>query len=315
MPAILLTGAAGQGKTHAAIVQVKQLLAQKLFGKIWGLLPTDLQISSFRERLLLEIGDAGHFGVEFFDFYDLYARLLERAEQAQRQVKDAARFRILMAVLADVGDDLQHFGGIAKMPGFVALVADFMKELKQAEITPEAFSAICTTAKDADLSAIYSSYQAFLRGRDLVDGDGEGWLALAHAEDLPSDRLDVDLLIVDGYDQFNLVQARLLARLAELIPTCTLTLTYEAERAQTAHRRFAQTRDRLLQAATTPIWHERSVGDMIEQPPAERQPSLRYLTAHLFDVHCKPIRNDGALTLMEAPSPQREVPYVLRTVN
>src|SRR5258708_356101 len=221
MPAILLTGAAGQGKTHAAIVQVKQLLAQKLFGKIWVLLPTDLQISTFRDRMLLDIGDAAHFGVEFFDFYDLYARLLEIAEQPQRRGKDAARFGILRAVLAEVSRDLQHFGGIAEMPGFVALVADFMKELKQAEITPEAFSAICTTAKDADLSAIYSSYQAFLRGRDLVDGDGEGWLALAQAEDLTPDRLDVDLLIIDGYDQFHLFQPRFFPPLSEPIPPST----------------------------------------------------------------------------------------------
>src|SRR5258708_30751555 len=126
MPAILLTGAAGQGKTHAAIVQVRQLLAQKLFGKIWVLLPTDLQISTFRERLLLEIGDAAHFGVEFFDFYDLYARLLEIAEQPQRRVKEAGRFRVLGAVLAEGCEGFQPFGRLCEMPRFVPLGAGFM---------------------------------------------------------------------------------------------------------------------------------------------------------------------------------------------
>src|SRR5258708_1385465 len=99
MPAILLTAAAAQGKTHPAILQVKQLLARKPFGKIWVLLPTELQISTFRERLLLETGNAAHFGVEFFDFYALYMRLLEMVGQPQRRVKDAARFRILRSVL------------------------------------------------------------------------------------------------------------------------------------------------------------------------------------------------------------------------
>src|SRR5260221_10838820 len=180
MPAILLTGAAGQGKTHAAIVQVKQLLAQKLFGKIWVLLPTDLQISTFRERLLLEIGDAAHFGVEFFDFYDLYARLLEIAEEPQRRGKGTARFRILRHVLnEDVGDQLTHFNHIAHMPGFVALLADFILELKQARITPEDFTATAKSDKDLDLAAIYRDYQQLLPARDLVDRDGEGWLALA----------------------------------------------------------------------------------------------------------------------------------------
>src|SRR6202142_3963556 len=103
MPAILLTSAAGQGKTQAAILQVKQLLARQLFGRIWVLLPTELQISAFRQRLLAETGEAAHFGVEFFDFYDLYARLLEIANEPQRRVKETARFRILRDVLAEVG--------------------------------------------------------------------------------------------------------------------------------------------------------------------------------------------------------------------
>src|SRR5581483_4476733 len=108
MPAILLTGAAGQGKTQDAIARVKALLNQKLFGKIWVLLPTELQISAFRTRLLAEIGEAAHFGVEFFDLYGLYTRVLEIAGTPQRQVKDAARFRILRYVLSEVSDQLLH---------------------------------------------------------------------------------------------------------------------------------------------------------------------------------------------------------------
>src|SRR5713226_1133752 len=147
MTAILLTGAAGQGKTHAAVARIKAALDRTLFGKIWVLLPTELQVSTFRSRLLHEIGDMAHFGVEFFNFYDLYARLLEMAETPQRRVKDAARFRILRHVLhEEVGDHLTHFRSISQMPGFVALAADFITELKQAQITPEGFIAAARTA-------------------------------------------------------------------------------------------------------------------------------------------------------------------------
>ena len=76
MPAILLTGAAGQGKTQEAIDRVKALSTEKLFVKIWVLLPTELQISAFRTRLLAEIGAEAHFGVEFFDLYGRYTRVL-----------------------------------------------------------------------------------------------------------------------------------------------------------------------------------------------------------------------------------------------
>src|SRR5215212_5434812 len=99
MAGTLLTGPAGAGKTQAAIEHIKALLNKKLFGKIWVLLPTELQISTFRTRLMEEMGEAAHFGVEFFDFYTLYSRLLELANMPQRRVKDTARFRILRHVL------------------------------------------------------------------------------------------------------------------------------------------------------------------------------------------------------------------------
>src|SRR5258708_5897320 len=248
MTAILLTGAAGQGKTHAALVQVKRALERDLFGKIWVLLPTEQQIAVFRARLMAEMGEAAHFGVEFFDFYDLYARLLEMAGQPQRLVRDAARFRILRHVIAEAHDQLQHFNVIAETPGFVTLLAALIIEFKQAQITPEAFATAAETPKDHDLSLVYDGYQAFLKGHDLVDRDGGGWLALAVLEDTLS-ALGVALLIVDGYDQFNPVQARLLGLLANKVSKAHLTLTYQPEREEPAHRLFRQTRERRLKAS------------------------------------------------------------------
>ncbi len=307
MPATLLTGAAGQGKTQDVILRVKALLNERLFTKIWVLLPTELQINAFRMRLLDELGVAAHFGVEFFDLYDLYSRVLEIAGTPQRQVKDAARFRILRYVLSEVGDQLQHFSAIADTTGFVALIAAFIVELKQAEITPEQFTEIAVSDKDRDVALIYAGYQELLRGRNLVDRDGEGWLALAVAkEKLP---LGVDLLLVDGYDQFNPVQARLLARLTEHIDNVVLTLTYQQERAETAHRRFAQTRTRLLESA---IWQEMSLD---EAAPAIRQGSLAHLSASLFDINPRSFPDDGSLLLVEAPDRLREVQTVLRRVK
>ncbi len=308
MTATLLTGAAGQGKTQESILKVKALLQRKLFGKVWVLLPTELQIGVFRARLLDELGDAAHFGVEFFDFYDLYSRLLEISGTPQRLVKDAARFRILRYVLDEVSDQLVHFESIKHTGGFVALVADFIKELKQAEVPPEDFSAVAHTPKDRDLAAIYQGYQNFLRGHNLVDRDGEGWLALALLEENQQLNFNVDLLVVDGYDQFNPVQARLLARLAERLPNTLLTLTYEPERADTAHRRFAQTHTRLM---ADPVWAEKA----LERPRAAGSPVLDHLSTHLFDIRPDTVANDGSLSMIEAPTRERESQTVLRRIK
>jgi ATP-dependent helicase/nuclease subunit B len=358
MPAFLVTGAAGEGKTHAAIARVKASIERNPFGKVWVLLPTDLQIAAFRVRLLRELDDLGagtHFGIEFFDFYSLYARLLEIAGTPQRRVKETARFRILRHVLDQSKHNLRHFRSIAGTPGFVAQVAEFIKELKQAGIRPETFDAIVRTPKDHDLALIYSAYQTFLRGRNLVDSDGEGWLAQAQLETTVGPILDVDLLVVDGYDQFNLVQANLLAQLATRLRHVFLTLTYQPERAETAHRRFAQTRDRLLQTGT---WTETRLGERIGVPKTKarsstgpevsgsytvkngdgesisahhasplrsgngssreeinHEPTLQRLARQLFNTRPAQAVNDSALTMIEAPDRRREVQGVLRRVK
>jgi ATP-dependent helicase/nuclease subunit B len=309
MAATLLTASAGQGKTQAVIAKVKSLLQRKLFGKVWVLLPTDLQISVFRTRLLDEIGDAAHFGVEFFGFYDLYTRLLEIGGKPQRLVQDAARFRILRHVLDDIGSDgLVHFHNIMYTAGFVALVAEFIKELKQAEINPDNFKVVAQTPKDYDLATIYQGYQNFLRSGNLVDREGEGWLALATLQEQSDLPLNLDLLVVDGYDQFNPVQARLLTLLAQQVPNTLLTLTYQPERAETAHRRFAQTRSRLLESG---VWTESA----LKLSPVVGNPVLHHISSRLFDIQIEAVDNDGSLAMIEAPSREREVQTVLRRVK
>jgi ATP-dependent helicase/nuclease subunit B len=309
MPATLLTGAAGQGKTQAAIQQVKMLVRRKLFSKVWILLPTELQISAFRTRLLDELGEAAHFGVEFFHFYDLYARLLEIVGTPQRRVKDTARFRILRHVLVEQRGALEYFRAIAETPGFVALLADFIQELKQARITPEDFQKVAATPKDRDLARLYTAYQTLLRQRNLVDGEGEGWLALARLEASLDLTFDVDLLIVDGYDQFNPVQAQLLAQLAGRVREMLLTLTYDPAREQTAHLRFAQTRATLIGYG---VFSEKQLAEF---PQTGRRSVLQHLSDNLFDIRPEQAANDGALTLIEAPDRRREVLTVLRRVK
>src|SRR5690606_41538172 len=69
------------------------------------------------------------------------------------------------------------------------------------------------TRRSSDL--IYAEYQNRLREHNLVDREGEGWLALDVMEKQPHIGRNVDLLLVDGYDQFTPLQASLLMRSEE----------------------------------------------------------------------------------------------------
>ena len=58
----------------------------------------------------------------------------------------------------------------------------------------------------------------------------------------------VDLLIVDGYDQFNHLQAKLLALLGGQVRDAVITLTTVPGREATIGRRFQQALDSLMDA-------------------------------------------------------------------
>ena len=82
-------------------------------------------------------------------------------------------------MLADLYADRPGiFGGIAQMPGFVRIIADFIYELKQNLILPQAFKQAARLPKEVELGDIFAEYQQALRDHDLVDRVGVGWLAV-----------------------------------------------------------------------------------------------------------------------------------------
>src|SRR5690606_20473162 len=97
------------------------------------------------------------------------------------------------------------FAGIAHTPGFVSVIASFLFELKQDLIKPPEFFTAAASDKERELATIYAAYQRILQQNDLVDREGEGWLALDALDKNPALAASVDLLIADGYDQFNIL--------------------------------------------------------------------------------------------------------------
>lgn len=316
--AVLITGPAGSGKTEAAIDAILDVRMFRPFSAVWVLLATGQQIHRFRQRLLARSTDAVQFGVEFFNFERLYARVLDLLGDPQRQVEDTSRYQILRHVTAGLAarGDLELFGEIAEMPGFISLLAGLIHELKQGMVQPETFKEVAASfgAKDRDLARIYAGYQDFLRDRSLVDRHGAGWLAVEHLE--RGDRLPVpvDLLVVDGFDQFHCVHVRLLTALAGQVPQTVLTLADVPGEPGRHFRRFEQTRARLVAAAQgRDIWRVQPVESA--RHPSPRPPVLDHLVRVIFQHQPEQVPGDESLHLIEAPDAGREVGAVLRCVK
>lgn len=322
MPTTILQATVGAGKTEAALARLSQLISdpQTPFAKAWILLATKRQEVAFRQRLIdLQDGRAVYFNAEFFNFYELNARILNLAGQPPRRINEPARLGLLRKILYDLrrSGQLTTFAPIVGTSGFVRVVADLIYELKQNRVFPETYRSAAVTAKDHELALIYDSYQNAMQHFDLVDREGEGWLALEAVENHPHLAKDVDLLLVDGYDQFTPVQAALIATLSQKVDEIVITLTKAPderdEREQAViGRRFVEARENLIDAhdkIATPI-------HVIDQddPKVEKHPDLMTLARNIFSDK-SPVESSGGIKLIEAPEPLQEIAAVLRDVK
>lgn len=322
MSTTILQATVGAGKTEAALARLSQIIADPAhpFAKVWILLATKRQEVAFRQRLIdLQDGRAVYFNAEFFNFYELNARLLNLAGQPPRRINEAARLGLLRKILYDLLRErkLPTFAPIVGTAGFLRVVAELIYELKQNRVFPETYLDAASTAKDHELALIYDTYQRMMQDYDLVDREGEGWLALEAIESQENLATDVDLLLVDGYDQFNPVQAMLLSTLSlradELVITLTKAPDEREEREQAViGRRFVQARERLIDYHKQ-LGAKYSVQDM-DEPKVEKHPDLLLLARNIFSD--KPaIEATGGIHLIEAPEPIDEVAAVFREVK
>lgn len=315
MAHILHLAPAGTGKTARLLALLREMTLSKpnSMPKIWVLLATRRQALNFRQRLIeLDAHVAVYCNIEYFNFYSLNARLLKYAGTPVRRLSHLTRSGLLRRLLSQMlaEDQLRHFQRIADTRGFASIAAELIDELKQAKVDVDAFAAAARSQKDEELALIYRRYQDTLRRSDLADVEGEGWLALAKLRDIA---LDVDLLLVDGYDQFTIVQAQMLAALSRAIPNVHISLTdMPSADGDALPHRSALARQRLERAFAEARMDLRT--ETIEPDASEREPDLAQLGERIF--RDRPAAAKGAaIKLIEMPSPDEEVRCVLRLIK
>ena len=322
MPTELVLAPVGAGKTEHVLSRIANLTAEKPFAPVWVLLATQRQVTDFRQRLIEEIADDNPLlNVEFFSFYDLYERVLNTAGQPTRKIKTAARMRLLRALamhLADNGE-LAAFQAIADKSGFVDVTLTFIDELKQAVAAPEEYARAADELfagreKDAGLARLYAAYQSRLQEHSIVDRDGEGWLALEALQadaDLCS---HIDLLIVDGFDQFTPLQAALIALLSKCVEQAEVTLTTVPGREEGVGRRFMAAQQ-ALQEAHRAYQTDFTVKELTASVEGQRLLPLQHLADTIFLRDAPQRSADEAVAFLSAPHPADETAAVLRSVK
>ncbi|MBZ0298907.1 MAG: PD-(D/E)XK nuclease family protein [Anaerolineae bacterium] len=319
MPTEIWLAPVGAGKTEYVLEQLVHTIEAQPFARVWVLVSGKRQEDAFRQRLVERAGGRRVvFNVEFFSFYQLYHRLLNIARRPPRMLDDAARYGLLRGILTNLKNagQLDAYETIAETPGFVRIMAAFLYELKQNLVPPDTYTKaalVSESAKDAEIARIYAQYQATLQAHDLVDREGEGWLALEYARTesyAPMGR-QVDLLLVDGYDQFTPLQASLLMQVAEHARRALVMLATVPGREETVGRRFVEAFGQLQKySPTPPVIHE-----LPRRMESRRAPVVQQVVDSLFLRSAVPQSADGRVMLLEAPDPVQEAAEVLRRVK
>ncbi|MCY4538757.1 MAG: PD-(D/E)XK nuclease family protein [Chloroflexi bacterium] len=317
MPANLHLAPVGVDKTGTVVDGLLDAVhvRRRTLPKVWVLTANRRQEMNFRGRLA-DQGDAEStiFNIEYFSFYTLNERLLNLAAKPARKITGHTQLAMLRSLTSRLNADgeLRYFDRIANTQGFIEIVADLINELKQNGVDVEQFALAAGSDKDRDIAAIYRLYQKTLIDSELVDVEGEGWLALATLRQKRDMVTDVDLVIVDGFDQYTPVQARLLAELAHAAPRVDITLTTLPGEAGMFSRRSELTRSRLEDA-------HREAGSSLKistlpAQSSDRHADLAQLGGVIFQA--SPASSGGeALRMIAMPSEAEETKAVLRAVK
>lgn len=318
MAHILHLAPVGTDKASVVLSRLRETIQSQpdALPTVWALLATRRQQLNFRQRLTdLDEDVPAYFNIEFFNFYSLNARLLKIAGEPVRRLKPLTRLGLLRRLLAQMAaeDQLPYFHRIADTRGFAAILAELIDELKGARVDVADFAAAARSEKDREIAKIYKRYQALLRRSDLADVEGEGWLALAKTRERRDIVSQVDLLLVDGYDQFTLVQGQMLAALSQAIQNVHITLTALPDaRAQTLPQRSRLARNRLQQCFAD-AQLDLTV-ETVAPHSGERQRDLERLGQNIFRESSSETSGDS-IQLIEMPNTAEEVKSVLRKLR
>jgi ATP-dependent helicase/DNAse subunit B len=292
MTARLFVAPAGHGKTQFAIDRIRAIKASEPLAPVTVILPNQIRVAEFRNRLA---ASGGALGIGLVTFHALYAELLTRIGEPKARLSDPVQVRLLRGVVDRLCDEggIKHYAPLRGKPGFVTALRDAIEELKRARVQPDLFfSAVMGLGlRLEELAAIYGAYQDWLLREDWVDAEGQGWLAALALERHPELGREMRLLVVNGFDEFNPTQMGVLTVLARRARETIITLTGDTARPRLAHRRFLRAQQTLaanLDLKPGPLEYA-----------AENRPSsaeLALLEANLFETHQNQTSNSKSQT-------------------
>jgi ATP-dependent helicase/DNAse subunit B len=274
-----------------------------------------------------------------FEFSRLADHILRRAERTLSPLPPLTETMLIRAVLRDLiaKNALPTFGAVAMKSGFLATIRTLLHDLLDGDVSAEKLHHAAVTPYDGEIAAIFEGYLATCTRLNVANMPRRLQLAcdaLAHHDHLLN---DMRLFLVDGFDQFSLLQMRFLQAVCDYPATTIITMIGAAQGQEEdqqdnqdgqdgqderpAHRRYARTLAQ-LQAwlpATEVRRYRVVLPDTASGAPSDTAtfaPPLAHIEHHLFSLDTpEPIDADNTVKIITAADREREVRAALRHVH
>ncbi len=302
---------AGSGKTTWAAKRARELSAE-LLESPRVIVPSRIQAVAFRQELAKA---GGAIGVNVGTFEYLAREILGLTGIFNTRITETTQTLLLQNIVENC--NLDYYGGIKTLPGFIQITLKIIRELKAGGISPSQFAAAVKEMGDelrlSELAIIYSAYQKRLQDENWSDYIGEVWLAAEALERNSVLCSDWKSLLIDGFDDLSPVQLRIILALKAQVSDLmvTLTGTKDGTTRPLVHKRFQRIMELLEEADTLEIIY-------LEEKGEEKLPDTLFsrLEGNLFRMEEENlIDNDGELQMAAVPDREAEIRFALRWIK
>lgn len=251
----LVTGAAGTGKTSRCIELFRDRIlasgSSGLSSSAYFVLPNKEHADRIHALLLRDDrfrGIAGHHVMPVSDF------VRYRAWGGRRVFTQSERSRLAAQILDEGG--WEWMAASARTRGMAPLLAGFLREMKSARISADAFGREAAkrrggpdAARFADLARFWNEYEArkgALGARDAEDAVEDFCSNPGGTAPAPAGGEDAELVVFDGFFSLTELQAGFVDALARRCREVVFTLTLETDRRPALFAYPLRLRERLL---------------------------------------------------------------------
>jgi ATP-dependent helicase/DNAse subunit B len=225
------------GPPRSARAQKLDALLREHWGRGRLLLPTRQYAARRIEQIILEGDFEGAWGRPVLTLDDFAADLVRAEGKDPVRLRDFERRLLLERALARLEDTgaLRALGPAAATAGFRSHMLRVITQLKQAAVEPEEFRRRVATRPhpaplDAIVAEVYAEYQAALLEAGVYDLPGLFWEAdLVARQHRPAILSEVDVLMLDAFDDFTPSEFRLLVSLATHLDRIVFGMNYDPD--------------------------------------------------------------------------------------